>query len=54
MLFLNSHDAFHSVSEMKGDEKRYFLYGSFTALNKKNPFLKNSLNKLETDFFLLH
>jgi Rps23 Pro-64 3,4-dihydroxylase Tpa1-like proline 4-hydroxylase len=54
VFFLNSSDAFHSVSEMLGDEKRYFLYGSYTALNKENPFLKNSANKLNTDFFLLH
>tara|TARA_B100000787_G_scaffold164464_1_gene147167 strand:- start:89 stop:931 length:843 start_codon:yes stop_codon:yes gene_type:complete len=54
VLFLNSSDAFHSVSEMLGDEKRYFLYGSYTALNKENPFLRKSANKLKTDFFLLH
>ena len=54
VIFLNSSDAFHSVSEMLGDEKRYFLYGSYTALNKVNPFLKKSANKLKTDFFLLH
>ena len=54
ILFLNSSDAYHSVTEMLGDEKRYFLYGSYTALNKKNPFIKNSANKLKTDFFLLH
>lgn len=54
VLFLNSSEAFHSVSEMLGDEKRYFLYGSYTALNKKNPFIKTSADKLKTDFFLLH
>ena len=52
ILFLNSAEAFHSVSEMMGNEKRYFLYGSYTSLNKKNPFLKNSANKLNTEFFL--
>lgn len=52
VLFLNSADAFHSVSEMMGNEKRYFLYGSYTALNKKNPFIKNSKNNLKTEFFL--
>ncbi len=52
VLFLNSAEAFHSVSEMVGDKKRYFLYGSYTALNKKNPFLKNSKNNLKTEFFL--
>ena len=54
VLFLNSYDAFHSVNEMFQDENRYFLYGSYTALNKKNPFLKHSADKLKTDFFLLH
>ena len=54
VLFLNTADAFHSVSEMIGEEKRYFLYGSYTALNKKNPLIKNSADKLKTDFFLLH
>lgn len=52
VLFLNSSEAFHSVSEMTGDEKRYFLYGSYTALNKKNPFIRNSSDKLKTEFFL--
>ena len=54
VLFRNSSDAYHSVSEMTGNEKRYFLYGSFTALNKKNPFLTDSSNKVDTEFFLLH
>jgi len=54
VLFLNTADAFHSVSEMIGEEKRYFLYGSYTALNKKNPLIKNSADKLKTEFFLLH
>ncbi len=54
VLFLNSTDAFHSVSEMVGNQDRYFLYGSYTALNKKNPYLINSSKKLDTEFFLLH
>ena len=54
VLFLNSTDAFHSVSEMVGNQDRYFLYGSYTALNKKNPYLINSSKKLVTEFFLLH
>lgn len=54
VLFLNSTDAFHSVSEMVGNQDRYFLYGSYTALNKKNPYLTNSSKKLDTEFFLLH
>ena len=54
VLFLNTAEAFHSVSEMMGEEKRYFLYGSYTALNKKNPLIKNSAKKLKTDFFLFY
>ena len=54
VLFLNSTDAFHSVSEMVGNQDRYFLYGSYTALNKKNLYLINSSKKLDTEFFLLH
>ena len=54
VLFLNTAEAFHSVSEMIGEEKRYFLYGSYTALNKKNPLIKNSADKLKTDFFLFY
>ena len=54
VLFLNTAEAFHSVSEMIGEEKRYFLYGSYTALNKKNPLIKNSAKKLKTDFFLFY
>ena len=52
VLFLNTAEAFHSVNEMMGEEKRFFLYGSYTALNKKNPFLKNTKNNLNTEFFL--
>ena len=51
ITFLNSHDSLHSVSEMKNyDGYRYFLYGSFTLLGKKNNFLKKSINKLKTNF----
>lgn len=51
ILFLNTTDAFHSVSEMTGDEKRYFLYGSYTSLNNKNPFINDSSENLKTEFF---
>ena len=39
VLFLNSHDAFHSVSEMIGDEKGYFCM-VLLRFCKKNPLLK--------------
>ena len=41
----------HSVSEMNNfNGFRYFLYGSFTLLGKKNSFLKKSKNNLKTNF----
>lgn len=53
VLFLNSHDSLHSVSEMKNyNEYRHFLYGSFTLLSKKNIYLKKSLGSLPTDYNL--
>ena len=51
VTFLNSHDSLHSVSEMNNfNGFRYFLYGSFTLLGKKNSFLKKSKNNLKTNF----
>ena len=51
VVFLNSHDSLHSVSEMKNHTGyRHFLYGSFTLLGKKNNFLSKSINKLKTNF----
>ena len=51
VVFLNSYDSLHSVSEMKNhDEYRHFLYGSFTLLAKKNKFLSNSKGNLKTNF----
>jgi Rps23 Pro-64 3,4-dihydroxylase Tpa1-like proline 4-hydroxylase len=51
VVFLNSHDSLHSVSEMKNHNGyRHFLYGSFTLLGKKNSFLKNSVGSLKTNF----
>ena len=53
VVFLNSHDSLHAVSEMKNHEgNRHFLYGSFTLLAKKNKFLKNSMGPLPTDYNL--
>lgn len=51
ITFINSEDSLHSVSEMRNyNEFRYFIYGSFTLLGKKNSFLKNSKNILKTNF----
>jgi len=53
VIFLNADDSFHSVEEMVGHKDyRYFIYGSFTLLGKRNPILKNKNNKLKTDFHL--
>jgi len=51
ITFLNSHDSLHDVSEMKNHEGyRYFLYGAFTLLAKKNPLIKKSKDSLKTNF----
>ena len=51
VTFLNSHDSLHSVSEMENfTDSRHFLYGSFTLLSKRNKYLKNSKDKLKTNF----
>ena len=53
VIFLNSDDSFHSVEEMKDEQDyRYFIYGSFTLLGSKNPFLKKNHITLKTDFHL--
>lgn len=54
IVFLNSDEAFHSVTTMSGEDKRFFIYGSYTLLNKSNPFIKNSNDSLKTDYFLFH
>ena len=53
VIFLNSFDSLHGVSEMKNhNEYRYFLYGSFTLLAKKNIYLNKSSGSLPTDYNL--
>jgi hypothetical protein len=53
VIFLNSDDSFHSVEEMiNHNDYRYFIYGSFTLLGKKNPLLKNRFKKFKTEFHL--
>lgn len=53
VVFLNSHDSLHAVSEMKNhDGLRHFLYGSFTLLAKDNEFLSKSEGRLKTDYNL--
>ncbi len=53
VIFLNSDDSFHSVEEMiNHNDYRYFIYGSFTLLGKKNPLLKSKFKKFKTEFHL--
>jgi hypothetical protein len=54
VVFLNSAEAYHSVTTMTGKDKRFFIYGSYTLLNKSNPFIKDSGESLKTDYFLFH
>lgn len=51
VIFLNEDNSYHSVSKMENQNlPRYFLYGGFTLLSGKNPYIKKS--KLKTDFYL--
>lgn len=51
VIFLNTHDSLHAVSEMKNHNGfRHFLYGSFTLLGKKNNQLAKSAGNLPTNF----
>lgn len=52
IVFLNESESFHGVDEMKNhSDYRYFIYGSFTLLNQKNPYIKNK-SSLATEFHL--
>ena len=54
LIFKNTDNSYHSVSEMKNNKiTRHFLYGGFTLLSKKNPFIK-SLTKFKTNFHLYY
>lgn len=49
-IFLNENDSYHGVSELKNlDGYRNFIYGGFTILSQKNPFISNKSN-LKTEF----
>jgi hypothetical protein len=50
LIFLNKNDSYHAVSKIKNlNGSRYFIYGGYTALSQKNPFITNN-SKLKTDF----
>ena len=52
IVFLNESESFHGVEEMKNhSDYRYFIYGSFTLLNQKNPYINNK-SKLATEFHM--
>ena len=51
IIFKNEDDAYHGVEMMKNfNDYRYFIYGSFTLLNDKNPYISD--HRIPTEFFL--
>lgn len=52
IVFLNNNESFHGVEEMKNhSDIRHFIYGGFTLLNSKNPFITNKTS-VDTEFHL--
>ena len=52
IVFLNNDESFHGVEEMKNhSDYRHFIYGGFTLLNQKNPYIKNK-SSVATEFHL--
>lgn len=52
IVFLNDNNSFHGVEKMENHSQlRHFIYGGFTLLNKKNPYINNS-SKVATEFHL--
>ena len=52
VIFQNGDDSFHSVSKIENAQnKRHFIYGGFTLLNGRNPYIKNK-SVLKTEFHL--
>ena len=52
IVFLNDNNSFHGVKKMKNhSQSRDFIYGGFTLLNKKNPYIDND-SKVATEFHL--
>ncbi len=52
IVFLNENESFHGVEEMKNhSDYRYFIYGSFTLLSQRNPYINNR-SKLPTEFHM--
>ena len=52
IVFLNDNNSFHGVEKMKNhSQSRDFIYGGFTLLNKKNPYINND-SIVATEFHL--
>lgn len=52
IVFLNENESFHGVEKMNNHEvSRHFIYGGFTLLNEKNPYILNQ-SKVATEFHL--
>lgn len=52
IIFLNDNNSFHGVEKMKNHSQlRDFIYGGFTLLNKKNPYIDIG-SKVATEFHL--
>lgn len=50
IIFINSDDSFHAVKEIQKDTtERHFVYGAYTLLSGKNPYIKKS-KSLKTPF----
>ena len=51
-LQVDNNESFHGVEEMKNhSEYRHFIYGGFTLLNNKNPYITNK-SSVDTEFHL--
>jgi len=52
LVFRNGEDSYHAVSTLKNHNGfRHFIYGAFTLLTEKNPYIKNE-SKLPTELYL--
>jgi Rps23 Pro-64 3,4-dihydroxylase Tpa1-like proline 4-hydroxylase len=50
IIFSNTDESFHAVKKIESENtERHFIYGAYTLLNGKNPFIKKS-EKLKTEF----
>jgi len=54
VIFSNTDNSYHAVSQMKGsDTRRHFLYGGFSLLVNKNKYISSNIKtKTDFDFYL--